>query len=218
MRRLLLLLGLFVGTLGWCGAASAQVTCPLPYNLQNGVIYDATQVMADLNALQGCFGGTAPSAVCSSSTPGLVPATGGGTANYLRADCSFQPITVATCAGLPGGGCPFDIAMFLPGVPANSAIVRVAINRAVSCPAGFVGSTAIARESSSASAVVNVNQITAGVSTTRGTVTFPISATGVFATMAGVTLAAGDLVEFAFPSSADATLGDIAISLDCARV
>jgi hypothetical protein len=216
MRRVLLPLLALCGLL-WAGSASAQVVCLLPYNLQNGVVYDATQVMADLQALQACFGGTAPSAQCSSSAPGLVPATGGGTANYLRADCTFQPIAVTDCSNLPAGGCPFDIAMFIPGIPADGAIVRVAITRAVSCPSGFGGSIGYARESSSSSAVITVNQVTAGVGTARGTVTFNLSNTGAFASGAGMTLAAGDLVEFEFPTPADITLGDIAITLQCSR-
>lgn len=218
IRRLLGALGLLLGAFLLPSVASAQITCPLPYNLQNGVIYDATKVMANLQALQACFGGATPSAPCSSSAAGLVPATGGGTTNFLRADCTFSPISVGSCSGLPAGGCPFDIAMFLPGVPANSAIVRVAIVRSVSCPAGFAGSVGYAKESSSGSAVVTVNQVTGGTGTARGTMTFSISNTGVPASGSGMSLSAGDLVEFAFPASADATLGDIAITLDCARV
>src|SRR6266566_4651100 len=40
-----------------CGFVTpAEAACPLPYNLLNGVIYDAVQVMADLNALANCTG------------------------------------------------------------------------------------------------------------------------------------------------------------------
>jgi hypothetical protein len=218
MRKFVATLALLFGALLLPHAAQAQVTCALPYNLQNGVIYDATQVMADLLALQACFGGTAPSAACSTSAPGLVPATGGVSGTFLAANCTFQPISVSSCSNLPAGGCPYDTSIFLGGVPANSAIVRKAIVRAVSCPTGFAGSVGYARESSSGTAVVTVNQVTAGVGTARGTVTFAISNTGVFASGAGMTLSSGDLIEFAFPSSADATMGDIAISLKCDRV
>lgn len=34
---------------------------------------------------------SAISGPCATATPGLVPATGGGTANFLRADCTFAP-------------------------------------------------------------------------------------------------------------------------------
>ena len=95
MRRLLLLFGLLAGGLAWSASAEAG-TCPLPYNLINGVIYDATQVMADLNALAGCITGGGGLPACSSSAAGLVPATGGGTTKFLRADCTF--------AAPPGGG------------------------------------------------------------------------------------------------------------------
>lgn len=50
MRRILGLLFLL-----WASSASATVTCTLPFNLQNGTNADATQVMANYNALVTCF-------------------------------------------------------------------------------------------------------------------------------------------------------------------
>ena len=217
MRRLLFAFAALIAVFGCARPAAAQVTCLLPYNLLNGVVYDATQVMADLNALQGCFGGVSPGGMCSATLPGLVPATGGGTANFLRADCTFAPISVASCSNLPAGGCPLDIAMFIPGTPAASAIVNVAITRNVTCPAALAGSVAYAGESSSGTAVVDINQIVGGTPTTQGTVTFTLSSTGVFASSSGMTLSAGNLVQFAFPLTPDSTLGDVAITLACQR-
>ena len=206
MRRLLLLFGLLAGGLAWSTSAEAG-TCPLPYNLINGVIYDATQVMADLNALAGCItgGGTLPA--CSSSAAGLVPATGGGTTNFLRADCSFDPVLG-----------PYDIALFWPGTPPASQIVRQAFTRAVTCPAGLTGSVAIAKEAATAPTTVTINQVTAGTPTAVGSIAWAMSGTvGTFTAASPIAFAAADIIEFVFPGTPDATLGDIAVTLSCAR-
>lgn len=67
----------------WASVASAGVTCTLPFNLLNNTIADATQVMANYNALVTCFTQAAASGVNSDitaltaiSTP-LTPAQGG---------------------------------------------------------------------------------------------------------------------------------------------
>jgi hypothetical protein len=43
----------------WISIASAGVTCTLPFNLQNGTTADATQVMANYNALVTCLSNSA---------------------------------------------------------------------------------------------------------------------------------------------------------------
>ncbi len=119
-----------------------------------------------------------------------------------------------------GGGGPMDLAQFYPGVPVNNAIIRIAVVRTGLCsivPGTSGTSTAIAKTAATASTVVKINQITAGVSTQRGAVTFALSGTvGSFSLIASaMSLAAGDMVEFAYPASADATLADVAITLAC---
>ncbi len=100
MRRAALALFAFLGLL-WAG--EAQAVCKLPYVLNNGTVTDAVKVMADLNALANCSGGGGIGS-CSPTVPGSVPATGGGTINFLRADCTFaeppgQPVTLIDCSG-----------------------------------------------------------------------------------------------------------------------
>jgi hypothetical protein len=242
MKRLLTILG-FLGCL-WAGQASAA-PCVLPYVLQNGVLPDATQVMADFYALLNCINsGSAGLPSCSAIAGGLVPATGGGTSNFLRSDCTFvPPPSASACApGAPGlvpatgggttnflradctfapppaGDKPFDIEIFWPGVPPNSAIVRVAITRSVTCPMGLAGSVGNASAAATASTTINLNQIVAGTPTLRGTAVFAMSATtATFTAAAPITLSAGNDIEFAFPGTADVTLADIAITLQCAR-
>src|SRR5262249_49461123 len=43
----------------WASVAAANVPCTLPFNLQNNTIADATQVMANYNALVTCLGNAA---------------------------------------------------------------------------------------------------------------------------------------------------------------
>jgi hypothetical protein len=78
MRKLILLLAL----LG-CTPAAAGVPCALPFNLQNGQPADATQVMANYNALVTCLSNAAAAGVNSDITQltgilvPLTPAAGG---------------------------------------------------------------------------------------------------------------------------------------------
>jgi len=142
-------------------------------------------------------------------------ATIGTAGRYLRDNgAGVDPsMTAIVCGDLPAGGCPMDLVMFWPGAPPNSQIVDIALVRAGSCPSGFTASVGHAETASTGTAIVTVKQN----GTSRGTMTFTASATGVPASGAGMTLAAADIVQFAFPSSADATLADIAITLKCSR-
>lgn len=59
MRRILAALLLTL----WTSVASAGVTCTLPFNLLNGTTADATQVMANYNAITTCLGQAAAAGV-----------------------------------------------------------------------------------------------------------------------------------------------------------
>lgn len=208
MRRFLILFAALIG-LGVAAPAQAQVTCPpLPFNLLNGTIPDASQVMADLNALAACFGNIPAQTInaCSNVNTG---ATAGNFLIFNGSVWCFGTLTTTQRA--------YDLATFWPGIPPANAITRISIPRNVTCPTAFSGSTGFARESSSASAVVNINQYTGASGTNRGTATFNLSSTPTFASSAGMTLAPGDIVEFAFPATPDATLGDISITLECSH-
>jgi hypothetical protein len=208
MRKLLFLLAALAG-LALAAPAQAQVTCPpLPYNLLNGTIPDASQVMADLNALQACFGNIPAQTIntCPNVNTGAVA---GDFLIFNGTVWCFGSLTAAQRA--------YDLATFWPGIPPASAITRIAITRSATCSAAFAGSTAYARESASGVATVNINQYVGASGTNRGSATFTISSTGVFASSAGMTLSPGDIVEFAFPVTPDSTLGDVAITLACSR-
>lgn len=77
MKKLILLLSLLTSP------AYAGVTCTLPFNLQNGNVADATQVMANYNAITACLANAAAAgvnnditALTALSTP-LTPSQGG---------------------------------------------------------------------------------------------------------------------------------------------
>lgn len=112
---------------------------------------------------------------------------------------------------------PIDIAAFVPGVPSNGMIARVVVTRAIILPSGLTNSMGVAKEGATASTTVAINKISGGISTPIGTAVFAASggtnATGTFTAAAATSLAAGDMVELAYPATADATLGDIAITL-----
>lgn len=110
MKRLALLIGLLLLP----QSAMAGVTCALPFNLQNGTTADATQVMANYNALVSCLGNaaaaganndiTALSALVTPITPtqgGTNVYTGGtstGSAN-VQAVTPTVPTTFSLTAG-----------------------------------------------------------------------------------------------------------------------
>ena len=87
MKKLLLLL---LASLWLCASplpAKATVSCSVPFNLTNGTVADATQVMADFNAILTCLSSSAAKSGANSDitsltglTTPLTPAQGGATA------------------------------------------------------------------------------------------------------------------------------------------
>jgi hypothetical protein len=112
----------------------------------------------------------------------------------------------------------YDIAIFMPSTPTGGAIVRVVSARTATYPANLTGSTCVAKEGATASTAITINKVHSGTSTSVGTVTFAASGsanqTCTFTATSAISLVSGDVIEFAFPSTPDATLGDIAITLE----
>lgn len=112
----------------------------------------------------------------------------------------------------------YDVASFMPGVPANSAIIRIALPRAVTFPAGLPNAQCTAKEAATGSTTVALNKVSGGSSSAIGSLVWSASGAACAVTFsAAVAFAAGDILEEAFPASADATLGDIAITLPAVR-
>src|SRR5260221_3275209 len=76
--------------------ASAGVSCSLPFNLQNNTVADATQVMANYNALVTCLGNAAGAGVNNDITQllGLLTPLGptfGGTSAFVGVTSTGAP-------------------------------------------------------------------------------------------------------------------------------
>jgi len=109
---------------------------------------------------------------------------------------------------------PYDVAMWWPGKPTGSSKVRIIMPRAATLPQNLTNSACKAGTAATASTTVTLNKISGGTTTGMGTAAWAAAGTSCsFTFSAAVNLAAGDMVEFLFPSSADATLADIAITL-----
>src|ERR1035437_2641791 len=90
-KRVFIMKRLSLSALIWLWAsltASAGVTCSVPFNLQNGTTADATQIMANYNALIACLANAAVAgannditALTALTTP-IGPSVGGST-NYF---------------------------------------------------------------------------------------------------------------------------------------
>jgi hypothetical protein len=112
----------------------------------------------------------------------------------------------------------YDIGSFMPGVPANSAIFRIALPRAVTLPAGLPNAQCTAKEAATGSTTITLNKVSGGTTTAVGTLAWSASGTACAVTFStAVSFVAGDIIEEAFPATADATLGDIAITLPAVR-
>jgi hypothetical protein len=116
------------------------------------------------------------------------------------------------------GSSAYDLAMFYPGTLQASGFVRVVADHTATYPTNLAGSSCVAKEGATSSTTITLNQIHAGTSTNVGTVVFGSGGgTNVtnctFTAASGISLAIGDALEFVFPASPDATLGDIAITI-----
>ena len=130
-------------------------------------------------------------------------------------------LAAATAPGRHAGAdyrTAYDLGSFMPGVPAASAIIRIAVPRAVTLPAGLPNAVCIGKTAATGSTTVTLNKVSGGTTTAIGSLVWSASGTVCAVTFSSaVGLAAGDIVEEAFPASADATLADIAITLPAVR-
>jgi hypothetical protein len=156
-----------------------------------------TQLTADINAF-------------TTSLSGATPASGGGTANFLRAD--------GTWAAPGAGPVGMEIDFFYSGVPYANGLLAKTFSRATTVAASapikcnaIVGATV--------STTVTFARIPAGTSTPTPVGQVVFSAVGGIyqgctATWTiSVSFASGDILTETFPGTADATLANIAISI-----
>jgi hypothetical protein len=113
---------------------------------------------------------------------------------------------------------PIKVVSAVVGRPAAGQIVAIyTADESTIFPANFASLDSVAslKNAPAATATYNVNVISGGVTTTKGTVQISTGSAFTFATTGGVsfTMAKNNRMEIIAPSSQDATLSDVGITL-----
>ena len=105
------------------------------------------------------------------------------------------------------------------GKPAAASVINVPMTMALTVAASLVGTRYFAGTASTGAAVFTVNKISGGGTTALGTVTVTAgSQTGATLAGAGGSLAAGDVLQLAFPGTQDASMADGGVTIMTLRV
>jgi hypothetical protein len=141
MRQLFLKLFLASGLSLFLGvSAHATVSCSVPFILTNGTIADATQVMANYNAILACLSTNAASAGSNSDitslnglTTPITPAQGGAIGL-----CGATGFTAKNNAGTPNTQIDITFSQAVVVTPANK-VLQYGVNGAVTLNLGTAG-------------------------------------------------------------------------------
>ena len=109
----------------------------------------------------------------------------------------------------------FPLTCSIPGSPASNVLLwYIPAVLVFTIPANFTGSLAVAGTSATSTSIFTLQYIRSGISTTLGSVTFSASSNvGVFSSSSSYTSQIGDILTLTSPSSSDATLANIGISI-----
>lgn len=133
---------------------------------------------------------------------------------------------ILQCSGASGNPLWVDyqtslpLGYILPGKPNASAFFNLVIAVPLVIPANFAGTVVYDATPPTANAIFTLNKISAGVTTTLGTITITSASntSAILSTQAQVSLSVGDVLQLFAPSSLDATLADIGITILTTKV
>ena len=159
------------------------------------IVVDNSVVAADLVVRQG-------------TTTLTVPA---GAGQLLHTTGTTGGLVAVAPAAQTGGAAPVDIAVYFPGQPeAAERLLKLEVARGFTLPVDFAGSRGHADTAATTEAVCTI--LKNGVSV--GSITFAAaSQDAAFALTGGLALVPGDRLELVAPTTQDATLAGLALTL-----
>jgi hypothetical protein len=185
---------------GWFNGQISNGTVSLTASTTNYLMADATTGAVSVNT--------------TGFTAGKIPlylvVTGATTVTSYTDERSYAPAAL-----LAPGATPYDLLMFLPGVPtANQVMGRIIVPRAITLPTGLTGSYASSITSAASATTLTLAKNGASI----GSVNFAAgSATATFTFAASVSFAPGNLLTLTNQSPADSALANVSLTLAATR-